>query len=121
MDARAGATVAASAGALWPYGRSSGNGRPAAAGARGLYSSGTSYAPRGPRPDARARARVCEQGRAEREAQGRQALGAQHAACPARPPLALGLLFDPLPVAQSGMGRAAGLARAPPLAGARTR
>src|SRR5215831_18113761 len=64
---------------------------------------------------------ACEQGRAEREAQGRQALGAQHAACPARPPLALGLLFDPLPVAQSGMGRAAGLAEAPPLTGARTR
>src|SRR5262245_22602113 len=62
-----------------------------------------------------------DKGRPDRTAQSRQAIGAKHDACTERQQLALFLLFHQLPVDQSGMGLAAGLAWAPPLAGARKR
>src|SRR5712691_12413499 len=62
-----------------------------------------------------------DQGRADREAQVCQALGAKHDAGAERQQLALLLLRDQLPVDQIGMGRTAGQAGAPPLAGPRKR
>jgi len=62
-----------------------------------------------------------DQGRADREAQVRQACGAKHDARAERQQLALLLLRDQLPVDQIGMGRTAGQAGAPPLAGPRKR
>src|SRR5712692_2307800 len=62
-----------------------------------------------------------DQGRADCEAQLRQALGSQHDARAERQQLALFLLLDPLPVDQIWMGLTEGLTGAPPLAGSRTR
>ncbi len=62
-----------------------------------------------------------DQGRAEREAQGCQALGSKYDARAERPQLALGLLCDQWPIDQRRMGLRAGLVWAPLLAGTRKR